>query len=70
MLTKTTKQLIEDARVLGGVYNSDFTNFQISTSLLNDIYRSLYDDLTEEDKKYLRLKWGKTYKPEEWVRLE
>lgn len=48
MLTKTTKQLIEDARVLGGVYNSDFTNFQISTSLLNDIYRSLYDDLTEE----------------------
>lgn len=48
VLTKTTKQLIEDARVLGGVYNSDFTNFQISTSLLNDIYRSLYDDLTEE----------------------
>lgn len=28
------------------------------------------DDLTEEDKKYLRLKWGKTYKPDEWVRLE
>ena len=28
------------------------------------------DDLTEEDKLYLRLKWGKTYKPEEWIRLE
>ena len=28
------------------------------------------DDLTEEDRIYLRLKWGKTYKPEEWVRLE
>ena len=27
-------------------------------------------DLTEEDRTYLRLKWGKTYKPEEWVRLE
>ena len=27
-------------------------------------------DLTDEDKTYLRLKWGKTYKPEEWVRLE
>ena len=27
-------------------------------------------DLTEEDKTYLRLKWGKTYRPEEWVRLE
>ena len=27
-------------------------------------------DLTDEDKLYLRLKWGKTYKPEEWVWLE
>lgn len=28
------------------------------------------DELTDEDKKYLRLKWGKMYKPEEWVKLE
>lgn len=28
------------------------------------------DDLTEEDKIYLKIKWGKTYKPSEWVRLE
>lgn len=27
-------------------------------------------DLTPEDIVYLRLKWGKSYKPEEWVRLE
>lgn len=27
-------------------------------------------ELTDEDKKYLRLKWGKTYRPEEWIRLE
>ena len=27
-------------------------------------------ELTEEDKRYLCLKWGKTYKPEEWIRLE
>ena len=27
-------------------------------------------NLTDEDKTYLRLKWGKTYKPEEWVKLE
>ena len=31
---------------------------------------SFDDDLTEEDKTYLRLKWGKTYRPEEWVKLE
>lgn len=30
----------------------------------------LASDLTEEDKLYLRLKWGKTYKPEEWIQLE
>ena len=28
------------------------------------------DDLTEEDKKYLALKWGKAYRPYEWVQLE
>lgn len=27
-------------------------------------------DLTDEDRKYLTLKWGKTYKPYEWVQLE
>lgn len=27
-------------------------------------------DLTEEDKTYLKLKWGKAYKPSEWVALE
>ena len=27
-------------------------------------------DLTEEEATYLRLKWGKAYRPEEWVRLE
>lgn len=36
----------------------------------NDTVEDLKLDLTEEDKTYLRLKWGKYYKPEEWVRLE
>jgi len=26
--------------------------------------------LTEEDKRYLRLKWGSTYREEEWIKLE
>ena len=30
----------------------------------------LVDDLTDEERLMLRLKWGKMYKPEEWVRLE
>ena len=28
------------------------------------------DDLTEEDRKYLTIKWGRTYRPYEWVQLE
>lgn len=31
---------------------------------------NLTDELTEDDRRYLRLKWGKAYRPEEWVRLE
>ena len=30
----------------------------------------LNDELTEEDRLYLRIKWGKTYKPDEWISLE
>ena len=31
---------------------------------------AITDALTDEDKLYLRVKWGKSYKPEEWVQLE
>lgn len=30
----------------------------------------LSGDLTDEDRTYLKIKWGKTYRPDEWVRLE
>ena len=31
---------------------------------------ALVAELTEEDRLYLRLKWGKAYKPDEWIELE
>ena len=31
---------------------------------------NLMDQLTDEDKLYLRMKWGKAYRPDEWVQLE
>ena len=31
---------------------------------------SMVAELTDEDRVYLRLKWGKAYKPEEWIELE
>lgn len=36
----------------------------------DDDTNSVVDSLTEEDKLYLRMKWGKVYKPDEWVQLE
>ena len=30
----------------------------------------LSSDLTDEDRAYLSIKWGRTYRPDEWVRLE
>lgn len=31
---------------------------------------TITDSLTDEDKLMLRMKWGKTYQPDEWVQLE
>ena len=31
---------------------------------------TIVDSLTDEDKIYLHMKWGKAYKPDEWVQLE
>ena len=35
-----------------------------------DFMDEFVPDLSDEERTYLCLKWGKTYKPEEWVRLE
>ena len=37
---------------------------------IGDTGDTLVDQLTPEDKIYLRLKWGKEYKPDEWIALE
>lgn len=42
-----------------------------TTMELNEPAKTADDlGLTEEDTTYLKLKWGKAYKPEEWVQLE
>jgi hypothetical protein len=35
-----------------------------------DIENDAVAELTEEDKRYLYIKWGKQYRPEEWIQLE
>lgn len=47
-----------------GFEDEDYFESQVGAATNPDL------DLTPEDIIMLRLKWGKTYKPEEWVRLE
>lgn len=39
-------------------------------TLGQEVEAQMISDLTEEDKIYLCTQWGKTYRPDEWVRLE
>ena len=39
-------------------------------SFSQQVEDSMVADLTEEDRIYLCMKWGKSYRPDEWVRLE
>ncbi len=38
--------------------------------IYEDTKDDMEDTLTEEDKTYLRIKWGKGYRPSEWIQLE
>lgn len=46
-----------------------FVNF-FGQSAISEEEDSIEDSLTDEEKLTLRIKWGKTYKPDEWVQLE
>lgn len=39
-------------------------------SFSQQIEDDMVSDLTDEDRKFLCMKWGKTYRPDEWIRLE
>ena len=62
---------------LASLVGGDFSNTD-SGNLNEDYFKDNLDfevpdlgaELTDEDKRYLYLKWGKGYTPDEWVRLE
>ena len=59
-------------------FEPSMATYPSSNAPIGDGYTSaVYDDsselgveLTDEDRIYLRTKWGKSYKPDEWVQLE
>jgi hypothetical protein len=48
----------------------DFEAPTADLSFSQQIEDDMVSDLTDEDRKFLCLKWGKTYRPDEWIRLE
>ena len=65
--TQNQEQLYAQPTVTDGADNpfGDGSNFIPEDDLID-----LGQDLTEEDKMYLAMKWGRLYKPAEWVELE
>lgn len=70
-------QIIQDSQKIMDNPNPGYTPFENDytpgPSYFDEQFgpdEDLGNDLTEEDKKYLKLKWGKMYKPEEWISLE
>ena len=52
------------------VSNDPIDDLSADFTIGQQVEDSLVSDLTDEDRTYLCLKWGKTYRPDEWVRLE
>ena len=50
--------------------NGAFSGMPVEDYFDDGATDSLVEQLTDEDRTYLRLKWGKAYKPDEWIELE
>ena len=66
---------LQSGEVLEGLEDVDIDN--LTEEQIQELFpapeqmpTSLEDELTQGDKKYLSLKWGKLYRPEEWIALE
>lgn len=82
-ITRSTFTLPEDTSIPDSVYEplqSPYGNSSPGLTLPGDEQEDYFSshalapepemDLTEEDIRMLSLKWGKTYRPNEWVQLE
>lgn len=57
-ISQNQKEIRKKIDGINNITEDDYENFDIAASL------------TEEDKQYLLMKWGKLYKPSEWIELE
>lgn len=67
--TETQKSLLEE-NYNSNINNNNNNNNNESMFMKEEDLPNFAEDLTEEDKTYLAMKWGRYYKPHEWVTLE
>ena len=60
--------LHDPAPTYGQLDTTGYTEDYFNRDSDND--EEIENELSDDDRRFLRLKWGKAYKPEEWVRLE
>lgn len=70
---RTQNEEYQGKIITGTVLPEQVNNFSYNSEakdIVNEEFNNLTDDLTEEDKKYLAMKWGVFYKTNEWIELE
>lgn len=70
---RTQNEEYQGKIITGTVLPEQVSNFSYNSEakdIVNEEFNNLTDDLTEEDKKYLAMKWGVFYKINEWIELE
>ena len=60
------RPVISGNPITGDMYNP----FQEKNFMNEDEFSNMMGELTQEDKVYLAMKWGRLYQPSEWVELE
>ena len=56
--------------LIKGTPGQDLSAFEDTSILGDDVINANVAELTDDDKLYLAMKWGRTYKPSEWIELE
>lgn len=70
-MTSTKGQFDQIAMAPPTAMTSSMGNpYQVDNFMSNDDMPDLTAELTDEDKKYLAMKWGNLYQPREWIELE
>ena len=54
MITKTCKEIIENAKYIGGIRNSNIVDFYTATLLLNNEYREIYNKVSSTNNAWVK----------------